>query len=84
MKIIDRILKFGIYLYIAMFSSKGIKFKRRYKMINLNKLAVKIAKKEAGKKQVSIAQIKEILKITFEELACEKSSDILKVIERYE
>lgn len=32
------------------------------KKINKNELAVKVAKKEAGKKQVNIAQIKEILK----------------------
>lgn len=32
--------------------------------LNLNKLAQEIAKREGGKKEVGIAQIKEILKIT--------------------
>jgi len=38
-------------------------FKRK-RMINLNKLAVRISRLEGGKKQVDIAQIKEVLKHT--------------------
>lgn len=83
MKCLDWILKVGIYLNIVTFDSKSRKFKRGYKMINLNDLAREIALEEGGKKQVSIAQIKEIMKIIFEELAQEKPSDVLKVIERY-
>lgn len=37
--------------------------------MNLNDLAVKVAKEETGKKEVSIAQIKEIIKIIAIELA---------------
>ena len=44
--------------------------------MNLNTLAVKIAKKEGGKKNVNIAQIKEILKITLEEL---RKMDLLEL-----
>jgi hypothetical protein len=49
-------------------------------MINLNKLAIEIAKKEHGKKQVDIAQIKEILKISLNLLAKEKCSDVVKLL----
>lgn len=34
-------------------------------VINLNKIAIEITKKEGLKKQISIAQIKEILRIIF-------------------
>ena len=36
--------------------------------MNLNKLAQVIAKKETGKQQVSIAQIKEIMKLIADEM----------------
>jgi len=53
-------------------------------MINLNELARTVALQESGKQEVSIAQIKEIMKILFCELAYENASDVLKVIEKYE
>lgn len=39
--------------------------------MNLNELAVKVAREETGKKEVSIAQIKEIIKV----MAIEMSKD---------
>ena len=53
-------------------------------MINLNLLARTITLREGKKQQISIAQVKEVMKIVFEELAKFKASDILKTIERYE
>ena len=52
--------------------------------MNLNKLARTITIRESGKKEVSIAQVKEIMKLIFEELALYKPSEVLKTIERYE
>jgi hypothetical protein len=51
--------------------------------MNLNKLARTIALKEKGKKEVSIAQIKEVLKITLHELAKEPLYEIAKLLKRY-
>ena len=51
-------------------------------MINQNVLAVKIAKKEGGKVQVNIGQIKEILKVTLALLAKEKPSAVLALLEK--
>lgn len=48
--------------------------------INLNEFAVSIAKKEGGKKQVNIAQIKEVLKIVLNKLRREKASEVLKLL----
>ena len=39
------------------------------KRINLNQLAVDVARKEGKKKQVDIAQIKEVMSVTLDELA---------------
>ena len=52
--------------------------------INMNKFAVAVAKREGGKVNLPIAQIKEVIKCTFEELACYKASKVLEVVERYE
>ncbi|RLG17287.1 hypothetical protein DRN75_03835 [Nanoarchaeota archaeon] len=60
-----------IYWYSSLLMSK------KGNKINLNKFAKRIAKREGLKKQVNIAQIKEILRIILEELAME---DILKVL----
>lgn len=49
--------------------------------LNLNKFARKIAKREGLKKQVDIAQIKEILRIVLEELARENISKVLATLE---
>jgi hypothetical protein len=55
-------------------------------MVNLNTLARTVAKREGKKKQVSIAQIKEIMKILFQELYKEekkKPGAVQKVLNRY-
>ncbi len=52
--------------------------------INLNELAKKVTLKEGKKKNLSIADIKEVQKLTFEELINNyPSSEILRMLERY-
>ena len=48
--------------------------------INQNVLARKIAAAEAGKVEVNIAQIKELLRCTLDILSEERPSDILKLL----
>ncbi len=50
--------------------------------INLNKVARQVAKLEAGKIEISIAQIKEVIKDLFFILSEYKSSEVLEAIER--
>jgi len=52
--------------------------------INMNSMAKVVANMEKGKKEVSIAQIKEILKVFLIELSFERPSDVLNLVERYE
>lgn len=49
-------------------------------MINLNKLAVRIADIEGGAVNCNIAQIKEILKITLELLKEERADEVIRLI----
>ena len=52
--------------------------------INLNKLAKQITDKEGKRQQVNIAQVKEILKVTFHTLIMNYSpSEVMEVIERH-
>ena len=51
--------------------------------MNLNDVAIRIAKRESGKQEVSIGQIKEILKLTCEEFAEADTKDLLRTIARY-
>ena len=51
--------------------------------IEFRKLAQAIAKKEGGKKEVNIAQINEILKITLEILAQYPLLDISNLLDKY-
>jgi len=51
--------------------------------LNLNKLAQWVAKHEGGKQNLSIAQIKEVIRLTLIGLSKEKPSETLKTIERY-
>lgn len=48
--------------------------------MNLNDLATRIAAKEGKKKQVDIAQIKEVLRVTIEILKEESDAEILSVV----
>jgi len=52
--------------------------------MNLNKLAQLVAKKEKGKSEVNIAQIKEIMKIIFTWLAKQKPLEIFKMMKKYQ
>lgn len=51
--------------------------------MNLNDLSREITLEEEKKRQVSIAQVKEILKITLEMLGEYDDEEILKTINRY-
>jgi len=51
-------------------------------MINLNKLAVEISKKEGGEQNLSIGQIKEVLRITLDILAKHEPSAVLAMLEK--
>lgn len=50
-------------------------------MINLNKLAKDITEKEGKKVSLSIAQVKEVLKIALCLLSKHKISDVIKLLE---
>lgn len=60
--------------------SGGYSSQVRCQMINLNKLACQIAEKEGKKISLSIAQIKEVLRITLDLLSKEKSSEVLRLL----
>lgn len=51
--------------------------------INQNHMAIAIARREAGKTQVSIGQIKEVLKITLHMLANENIYDVLDLLRKH-
>ncbi len=51
--------------------------------MNLNKFAKKITLKEGKKKSISIAQVKEVLRLCLIELGNEDDFEILKTINRY-
>ncbi len=54
------------------------------KKINLNKFSREITLAEGGKVNLSIAQVKEVLKLTFTELANEyKVNQILDILARH-
>lgn len=52
--------------------------------VNLNTLARDITKQEGGKVNLSIAQVKEVLRLTFEKLAEMHPVDALTIVRRYE
>lgn len=51
--------------------------------INMNDFAVNVALKEDGAVESNIAEIKQILKITMEELSKFEDEQILELIKRY-
>ena len=51
--------------------------------VNLNDLAVLIARREGIKHQLTIAQIKEVMRITFEELAKMSDEERKSILDRY-
>ena len=46
--------------------------------MNMNDLAAFVAKVEGGKKQISIAQVKEVLKIV--SIMCAKDSEVIAIL----
>ena len=57
--------------------------KRKENIMNLNEFAKKITLKEGKKKSVSIAQVKEIIRIIFTELAGMDEAEALAAVRRY-
>lgn len=51
--------------------------------INLNEMAVKIAEKEDGNREVDITQIKQIMRIFLEELGKYSDQEILNTIDNH-
>ena len=51
--------------------------------MNLNKMARDITLQEGGKISVSIAQVKEIMRIFLQELADYSDDEILTIVDRY-
>ena len=51
--------------------------------MNLNNLAKKITLKEGKKKSLSIAQVKEVMKILLTELATMDSNEVQNILNRY-
>lgn len=52
-------------------------------MVNLNKLAAKITEKEGLKKSLTVAQVKEVMKLIFLELKTISLNDLLGILKRY-
>ena len=52
--------------------------------LNLNELAREITLKESGKIEVSIAQVKEIMKLVFEKLTTIEPLELFKILKKYE
>lgn len=50
--------------------------------INQNKLASEITKEEGLKKSLSVAQVKEVLKLTLKKLSSFKPSEVLATLEK--
>jgi len=51
--------------------------------LNLNNLAIEITKSEGLKKQVNIAQVKEIMKILFKAMKKMTLADIQNILSKY-
>jgi len=52
--------------------------------INLNKLAKEITLEEAGKEEISIAQVKEVMRLVFEKLAKLEPLELFKILKKYQ
>lgn len=52
-------------------------------MMNLNTFAKEVTLSEGKKKQISIAQVKEVMKLVFQRLNKESDKTILTTIRRY-
>jgi len=52
--------------------------------LNLNEFAREITLKEAGKIEVSIAQVKEIMKLVFKKLAQLEPLELFQILKKYE
>ncbi len=55
----------------------------RLPWIDLNKMAVRITKKEGKKKSISIGQVKEVMKLVFEDLAGMDLDRVRGILDRY-
>lgn len=50
--------------------------------IDIHKLAVDVTKDEGGKQSISIAQVKEVIRLTFRRLCFYENEDIIEAIRR--
>lgn len=56
---------------------------KKYQNINLNNFAKEVTLAEGGKIELSIAQVKEVIKLVFIELNEYNSIQILKTVDKY-
>jgi len=54
------------------------------KHLNLNEFARQITLEETGKKEVSIAQVKEIMKLVFKKLTKLEPLELFKILKKYQ
>lgn len=63
---------------------KAENFPRKETDMNLNELAKKVTKEEGKKVNLSIAQVKEVIRIVFTELNAMHDPEILSMVRRYD
>lgn len=51
--------------------------------MNMNDIARTVTLEEAGKKEISIAQVKEVLKVFLKEISTYSDDEILKLVDKY-
>ena len=81
----DRTAAEAWFVFQILFGNNEVsnKQERRRTMLNLNEFARQITLKEGRKKQISIAQVKEVMRILLTELAKMEPVEAIKVIMRY-
>ena len=52
-------------------------------MVNMNDFAKEVALEEGGKEEISIAQIKEVVKVTLRKIAKMEDHELIKLLNRY-
>jgi hypothetical protein len=73
----------AITSYIFGFCVCMLSDSKKEEYVSLNLLAEEVARKEGKKKATDIAQIKEIMRIIFQEMAKMRSSQLKYILKRY-
>lgn len=73
----------GCIIVFALYLTYRLVRKKEVKRMNLNDLARTVTLREGKKRSVSIAQVKEIMRILFEELSKKPFLDVWDIIKRY-